>query len=209
MSVTNLALAFAVASYAKAEVKEIKVSPKATKEPKAPKIKSAPAPIPSPNGSVVTNVPSIKMPPKGSLGAHGYLKMMRGAKSHNEKVMALSAYIGYDMGRNFAEQELAANMQARKDIKGAVDISGPSREEIKSANRSAQGYVSGMPDNTQKKIANLLAREINTAEERDNHNKLAQDATLAQDTRALHEARALLEDERLTVIREEIKSLVG
>jgi hypothetical protein len=116
----DLALSVSLASYAKdhsvqavvtiSNQKLVKVErPKAVKRAAAPK--AAPQvdkpTAPSPNAAMATS----KLPPAGTLGAKGFIMMMNRAKSRDEKIVAIASYIGYDVGGDFATQEMAAQVK--------------------------------------------------------------------------------------------------
>jgi hypothetical protein len=211
MTAIDNVLAAAVASYAKAavvtvtETKLVKIqSAKKAKAPKAVK-------TPSPNGATalvatVKGEPSQPMPPVGTLEAKGFLMMIRRAKSLNEKISAIQAYIGYNPSESFASQELNATRKAQLELKPLV-VTGQTRQERFEAARSVAGYVAGMPQPQQKVLADLLAREKNAAEERDNHAKLARNDALSQEERKNHAGMAALEHKRMLQIRKDIAAL--
>jgi hypothetical protein len=211
---TNAALAFVLASYAKSEPQEGTVTfkePKASKPRanKAPKVQAAPvapkASNPSPNGATS----SVVMPEAGSLEAKGFLLMMRNAKTQNEKIMAIAAYVGYNAREAFGNQEMVATMRAQRELR-PIDTTGPSREETRQAARSAAGYVAGMPDNQRKIVLDLLARERAAAEKRDEHVKIARtNKSLSWEERKLNIGLARLENERLASIRADLAKWVG
>jgi hypothetical protein len=215
---TNAALAFVLASYAKSEPQEGTVTFKESKPAKVAKPKVQKSPVtpkvvvsaeqtttPSPNGARS----SVVMPEAGSLEARGFLLMMRNAKSQNEKIMAIAAYIGYDARGVFGDQEMIANMRAKREL-SPIDTTGPSREQVRQASRSAQGFVAGMPDNQRKIVLDLLARERAAAEKRDEHVKVARtDKSLSWSERKLNIGLARLENERLASIRADLAKYVG
>ena len=216
---TTAALAFVLASYAKSEPQEGTVTfkeskPRAKREPKAPKVQAKPvAPIavvsettPSPNGAT----PRVVMPEVGSLEAKGFLMMMRNAKTQNEKIMAIAAYCGYDSREAFGNQEMVAMMRAKREL-SPIDTSGPSLQEKRQASLSAKGFVAGMPDNQRKIVLDLLARERNAAEKRDEHVRIARDKSqpLSWEERRLNLGLARLENERLASIRKDLAKFVG
>ncbi len=209
----NAALAFVLSSYAKSEatpakveVKESKVSKPRAK--KAPKVEVSPAPVatatPSPNGATA----KVVMPEVGSLEAKGFLLMMRNAKTQNERIMAIQAYCGYDMRQPYGNQEMIATMKAKREI-NPINATGPSREEVRQASRSAAGYVAGMPDNQRRIVQDLLAREKMAAEKRDEHVRIARrNKDLSWEERKLNLGLARLENERLASIRADLAKWV-
>lgn len=135
----------------------------------------APAPIPSAS-------PAQVMP---TLTAESFMKAMRAAgvrriegkvatEPHlvrDDKIAALAAYTGLApnaIAANFGTVEQDALARANREIraaKGQPIVTGPSREEQRAANRSAKGFVAGMPDYLSSKVRELQAREAATAEE--------------------------------------------
>ena len=211
MTAIDNVLAAAVASYAKSatvtvtETKLVKIQ--SAKKAKAPKAKKTP----SPNGEVtqavkVTGTPGPVLPLAGTFDARGYLLAARNAKSLNEKIQAIAAYVGYNPTESFGTQEMIATLKAKSELKPLV-ITGPTREERFSAARSVAGYVAGMPDNQQKVLADLLAREKNAAEERDNHAKQARNPALTPEQRKNHAGLSALEHKRMLQIRKDIAAL--
>ena len=85
-----------------AKVKAIKAAKPSAAEPKPT--------APSPNGAMV----GLKLPAAGTLGAKGFIMMMNRAKSRDEKIVAIAAYIGYEVGGDFATQEMAAHANANE-----------------------------------------------------------------------------------------------
>jgi hypothetical protein len=211
---TTAAIAFVLASYAKSEAQPAKVTikdPKPAKVSKPRAIKGAVSvesvakpTAPSPNGATS----SVVMPEVGSLGAKGFLLMMRNAKSLNEKIMAIQAYCGYNAREAFGNQEMLATMQAKREL-SPINTTGPSREESKQASRSAAGYVAGMPDNQRRIVLDLLGREREAAEKRDEHVKIARrNKSLSWSERKLNLGLARLENERLAAIRADLAKYV-
>lgn len=202
MIAKDYAVAFALAAYSVqenaapivkvTETKQKLVASTKNKKPNAPKVE---API----------VPSVSKVEKGSLEATGFLKMMRNAKDRNEKILAIGAFIGYDHCGDFGTQELAANSAARRALNPIT--AGKSREEVRSVQRSALGFVAGLPNGLRAKVQDLLAREKMAVDVMLSEQKLC-DAAQNETTRTHHAGLALLEQERLDYIREELKNLI-
>jgi len=214
MTAINAALSFALASYAQSakgdapitRVVETKLV-KSTKN-KKPVVKAEPVVQATPKESAP--IGSFKLPEKGSLEARGYIKMMRSAPDRNEKILAIAAFIGYDMAQDYGSQELAANMAAKREL-SPIDTTGPSLVEERAAKRSAMGYVSGMPNGLQVKLQNLLGREKLAVEVMLDNQKQCDEFTKSGDSALAthHAGLALLEQERLDAIQAEIRSIVG
>ena len=176
--------------------------PAVKSEEKAPQ--SAEKPVaPSPNGKVA----GIALPVAGSIGAKAFIMMMNRAKSRDEKIVAIAAYIGYEVGGDFATQEMAAHAKAKGEIR-PVQATGPSREEIKTAQRSAKGYVAGMPDGTRKVVQDLIGRENLAVSTRNDHVRDARDHQRTMAARKLSIGLARLEAERLVQIRADLARYV-
>lgn len=120
------------------------------------------APIQDPNaGKSMT--PGLALPERNTLDAKSFLLTVRRAKDRNEVIQAIHAYCGYNHTGNFGTQEQEARAKAQRELRGVV-TSGPSREEQRSAARSAAGFVAGMPKPSQRILADLKAREQAFAE---------------------------------------------
>ena len=172
MTALNAALSFIVASYAKSAKEEttrvVKVTSgelRAKRQPKA-KVSGAVA-APSCNGATAkveeSTKPTMLIPEKGSLGAHGFMKLMRQAKDRQEKILAMQAYQGYDLNGDYGSQEMASLMAAKREL-NPIDTSGPSLAEERSAKRNAMGFVNGLPNNRRKQVLDLLGREKATTD---------------------------------------------
>lgn len=183
--------------------------PKAGRKPATVKVAPAAAEpaakptTPSPNGAV----PVLKLPAAGTIGAKAFLLMMRGAKSRDEKICAIAAYVGYDGRQDFAAQEMAASAKAKGEIR-PVDTRGPTREERRQAVRSATGYVAGMPDMIRKTVQDLIGRENLAVMTRNDHVRDARDHSRTMTARKLSIGLARLEQERLVQIRADLARYV-
>lgn len=95
------------------------------------------------------------------LDAKSFLLAVRKAKTRDENIAAIVAYTGQEwatVAANFGTQDQEARAQAAREIRG-FQATGPSREEQRAANRSAAGYVKGMPAPSSRLLLNLQARE--------------------------------------------------
>lgn len=182
-----------IVAASKPAVKSVEAAPKS--EPQATN--------PSPNGKVA----GIALPAAGSIGAKAFIMMMNRAKSRDEKIVAIAAYIGYQAGGDFATQEMAANAKAKGEIR-PVPVSGPSLAEIRTAQRSAKGYVAGMPDGTRKLVQDLLGREQLAVDTRNEHVRDARNHERSMSARKLSIGLARLEAERLVQIRADLARYV-
>lgn len=127
-------------------------------------------------------------------------------KVREDQIKAIAAYVGYDNRRNFGEQEVSARMTAQRALSTAVDT-GIDREVQRKADLSAKGFVHGLPDSVQSKLADLQARELVAVEEMLRHEKESGDVSRSASDRELSQGLALVEKERLDSIRSDIKLL--
>lgn len=173
----------------------------------------------------------LLLPPKGSLGPHGFLLAMRDAgkrdfQQHNEvtgttrtivkvdvtkvrgdQIQAISAYIGWDPILDFGTQETMARLQANRETSNFKD-NGPSLDQRKSAARSLHGFVAGMPDMLQRKVEDLQGRERATVEAILSHDKDAMHTNgRSKQERQLSLGLADLERARLNEIRAELQRI--
>lgn len=150
------------------------------------------------------------LPKKGTYDAKGYMLAMRNAKDRDGKLAAIAGWIGYDPKANYAEQELAANFAAKRELRPIV-TGGTTLAEERAAKRSALGFVKGMPDAHQVKVDDLLAREKLATNVMLEQQKLCDIATANGDEKQAthHAALALLEQERLDHIQREVLAFIG
>jgi len=212
----DLALSVSLASYARdlsrpatvtiTSQKLVKVErpkkgrPIAAVKPTAKPVESVEKPAaPSPNGKVV----GVVLPAAGTIGAKAFIMMMNRARDLPEKRAAIAAFIGYNAGLSFAENEMAANQRAKGEI-SPVKATGPSREEIRSAQRSVAGYVAGMPDATRRAILDLQGRIQLALDARNDHVKEARNRALSWTERKLAIGLARMEQERMLQIRADL-----
>lgn len=105
-----------------------------------------------------TPMKGMTLPEKGTLDARGFILAVRKAKDRQETIQAIAAYCGYRLNGDFGSQDQAARAQAQRELRGERPL-GPSRQEQRQANRSAVGFVAGMPKPAQRILLNLQARE--------------------------------------------------
>lgn len=175
-------------------------APKATAKPVEP---AAQPTTPSPNGSRAV----VALPAAGTIGAKAFIMMMNRAKGRDEKIIAIASYVGYQTAGDFATQEMGAMTQAKGEI-SPVKATGPSREEIRSAQRSATGYVAGMPDGLKRTVQDLLGRENLAVSTRNDHVRDARNHERPMAARKLSIGLARLESERLVQIRADLAQYV-
>lgn len=163
----------------------------------------------------------VTMPDRNSLDARGFLDACRTAgrrlndkgipftdpkEIRNDLIKAIHAYCGYDMHGNFGSQEQEARAKAQREIRG-YKVSGPTREELRSAARSAAGFVAGLPDHKVRALANLRAREVAAVEAMLDHEKAAHDSKRPTADRLLSQGLADVERDRIASIRRDIEAM--
>lgn len=217
-------LAKLAASYAvepAATVKETKgaVTPKvkvSKEKPTALPNKQGEDKLPKQDKSVTSTAPSPErlahtpqaLPTRGALTARQFLVAMRAkGATQQEKMNAIAGFIGWDRSRLYGEQESAAFQAAKRDIHG-IDTSGLTREEAKNVNRSVQGFVAGLPDDAQKQVSDLQARERLALSEMSKWDAIAKNEELSDETRAEAKEMANLEQERVYSIGADLAKLL-
>lgn len=154
----------------------------------APKAKKGKAPIhQAPGMKGVLRNPTVE-------SATTYLSSARRARTRDESIAAIDLFVGYDRSGNFGDQDVRARMLAQSTLKPIV-VTGPTREEQRSAANSLKGFVSGLPDHQAKMLANLQAQEERVA------------ADLIDYRKAGNEVAARLEEERLAHVRQQIAAM--
>jgi len=103
----------------------------------------------------------LDLPKAGTLDAKGYFTAMRRAKNRDECIAAIAAYIGYDVAEQYATQEMAANMAARRTLRPVAPLATP----VHTALPTLKGYVAGMPDMMSRSQENLQGRQVVAAEQ--------------------------------------------
>lgn len=139
-------------------------------------------PKPQRGSKAVVTAPIHVTPAAPSMTAQSFIVAMRKARSRDESIEAIVAYTGLPrnvVASNFGTHDQEARAKAQRELRG-FKVTGPTREEKRSAERSMSGFVAGMPRHDQKLLANLKAREQAAVE-------AMIDATTEQD-RAAHKA---------------------
>lgn len=167
--------------------------------------KTEAAPIPQPVKAAGMTL-GLSLPAVGTLDARAFIVAMRRTTDRNEQIKAIAAYVGYDPKGNFGSQESAARTKAQREL-NPTPITGLSRAEVRAASRSMTGFVAGLPDNLQRKLADLKAREVAAVDAMLAHQKDAKDPNRSDDERLLSSGLAEVERERLREIRGFIKAL--
>lgn len=184
-----------------------------------PRAKSSAAPISNgsdPRGMNVDNFssaavgPVVNMTAKGTYDAKTFSLAMRNAKTRDERIAAISGYVGYDARQSYGSQELSAMMKAKREITPIkVDVNEPFSRRSAGPVASVAGFVSGMPDNLQAQIQNLVAREKLAVETMIACNKQAEDISLSTDEREVARVKAAIEQERIVSIRKDLAAIGG
>jgi hypothetical protein len=156
-------------------------------------VASTPAPVVNP------------LPIKGSIDAAEYFKQMRHAKTCNERISAIAAFIGYDPSLSYSSQEVAANIKARQAAKPVVALPAP----VHSVQATVKGFVAGANDAAAKHKANLLAREFLAGNVKADHIKSYNAAFNRGDYSSAATFLALIkvEEERMTEIAADLAAL--
>lgn len=140
----------------------------------------------------------------GSLEARGFLKALRDAKTRDERIFAIDCYVGYNNAQDFGSQLMAAEMQAKREMRGGpIQVVTP--KERDAAYRNKPGFVAGIPDVMGREVQNLAARETLAASELIALENKALDKTLPTDQRVLAKGLAAAEGERIEHIRKDLK----
>lgn len=202
----DLALATMLADYSKNDASQSTVAvvkaaskPRAVKAPKVETVQALPSNGSKPQGTMV----AINLPAKGTLDAPAFLVALRKAKDRNEEIQAIAGFVGYDPRENHGTLMMRAKAEAQRMMR-PISVSGPSRAEQRSAANSLKGYVAGMPDHRARMLGDLLAREVQTAEARDEHLRQACKTHAKDGSCCMHHAMAEVETERLSHIRADL-----
>ena len=143
----------------------------------------------------VAFMPGVILPCKGTLNARQFIRAMNVAKDRDEKVIAISGFVGFDVAKPIGEQEVLAFAEAKRIMRPmTVDASEPRRR----AAPSVAGFVAGMPDANRKQIENLLARERQAV-------RAMGDALL--EGGEMGDARIAIEKARIDAIRADLANL--
>jgi hypothetical protein len=215
------------ADYAKRNAPAEETAPKAPKTPgKVGRPRKAVAP-PAQNGVEgasqrnASPAPEVlALPPTGSIAggmvvatkAEAFYQKFRRAASRAEQISAISAYIGYDRGKNapsHGAQEMMAKATAKKELNPLVILNAATAalHHGNSAMASAAGYVAGMPDNVAKRIQNLKGREVLATDAIIENTHIAEDTARAEQVRQDAINAVWLEVSRLATIRQELASV--
>ena len=168
----------------------------------------------------ITKVPGPKsepLPKAGSLEAKGFLKAMRDAGvrkgkldmsvKREDEVRAIAAYIGYNSNELHGSQEVAARMQAQRELHPITVNKDEVWHRNGTADNSVAGYVAGGFDSTARAVANLKGQEVVAAESLCVQRAIMLDNSATLDARATASLLVKLEDERLAQIRKDLAAL--
>lgn len=95
------------------------------------------------------------LPQKGTLDARSFLQAMGRSKDRQDRILAIAGFIGFDRHGDYSSQELAANLAANRQTRGAPL---PLPRPVHTAPPVTTGFVSGLPDGLTKRIGNLEGR---------------------------------------------------
>ena len=150
---------------------------------------------------------SEPLPSAGYLSAEQFLLTVRSAKSRDQTIRAIAGFIGYNSADNFGSQEQSARMVAARMVSKRPIAAGPDRQMQRTADLSAKGFVSGLPDCLAKRLSDLQGREVVAAENMLAYQKASEDPSLSEDERTLENGLAQVESERLSAIRSDMARL--
>lgn len=218
----DLVLSLYAASYqtpSKPENKVIRVqksgSPPKRSQPKAEV--AAPAAVKSPMLGPIVVPKGIPLPKPGTLDASGFWTALKnaGMRRHPEtgkllrhptlilsdEKLAICAYVGYEWASPHGAQLEKARLRARFDLKPEK-----AKEHRRGVAPTIAGFVAGMPNLVDGHIANLLGREQQSLDLALGYERAEAEAQSEHDKLILH-GKALVERERLHVIRQDLISL--
>lgn len=193
-------------------------------EPKSKKGAKSPEPRKGEQAAPIHDGPKVfgvTMPERNTLDATGFLNACKIAgrrtndkgmpftdpkEVRNDLIKAIHAFVGYDSRSDFGSQETEARAKAHRDIRG-YKVTGPTREELRAASKSAAGFVAGLPDYKARALANLQGQERVTADAMIEHVKQARDKSRSVFDRKLSIGLARVEKERLAQIRADIAGM--
>jgi hypothetical protein len=185
--------------------------------PKAssPKVVSVKAPV---SQAAPSRAPmTIGLPAVGSLNAEGFFFALRHAGMRKndqgrlvrhplliqqDEKLAIAAYIGYNFTAPFGSQLEQARLKARFTLRPEKN----GKEYKRGTSATLAGFIKGCPDLVKKHLEDLLSREQLAADLVIGYERSADEAT-HQDDRLIFTGKALVERERLSVIRQDLITL--
>lgn len=191
--------------------------PKIVTTPKAPKARKTPKASKSDVKPLTAAVMPSNMPEKGTLNAREFLLAFRDSGKRqvegktlfhpnlvrDDIIRAMAGYVGYDPTGDFGTQDQAARSKAQLELKPIV---GEEYKRVKVA-QSIGGFVSGIPDNRDKRTQDLLAREAIAVDELSRYQYASEDLSRSETDRDVSATMARLESERIEQIRKDIASM--
>jgi len=104
---------------------------------------------------IVARIVSAPLPVKGTIDARAFIVSMRRAATRDQRIGAIAAYIGYNTCGVYSSQEMAANMKAQQELRGAPKaLATP----VHTARATVAGFIAGMPDLEARRETDLAAR---------------------------------------------------
>jgi len=196
------------ASYSKPEPIASQVLVKVVRQPKEPK---APKATKEQNEAPKAFVAPSNLPQIGSMTAKEFIVKLRDPNlSHQDKMIALAGYCGYDGKLSMGEQINTATCKAKRELNAQpINLNEPTEKELRQAKRTVQGYVAGMPDATKVKLNDLLAREVLATNNHIECLRMAGNKELSSEDRKKHAGMAAIERQRIAEIQAEIAGITG
>ena len=148
-------------------------------------------------------IPRQPMPEAGTLTPRDYIVAMRRANSHQDRLRAISGYLGFDGTLSYSANELAANLAAKRAL--FPSLSSPPADSLVS--RAVKGYVQGSFDARARRQGDLQGRLVLAVE---TLCTLRQQAKVALEQGDAHEASRLallaqVEEERRVQITSDLQ----
>lgn len=149
-----------------------------------------------------------------TLDARKFFAAMRNAKSREESIQAIAGYMGYDRAKDYGAQELAARLAANRELKASTVPTTSAtigehiiRDSHPSTAQGMVGYVAGLPDATEKKLACLKGKQRMAEESIGEHESIAANEETDPSDRHYHAELAKVERARLETIQEDIRRI--
>lgn len=161
---------------------------------------------------------TIPVAAKGTLDAAGFLLAIRNAgkivrsneagipihltdaaKERQDQIQAIAAFVGYDFGGAHGTQLDVARQKARFALKPAGDSK---------VSATVRGFVSGMPNGTEKAVRDLQGRIRVATETMLDHEKTAGQFAEGTTEYVSHMAMATVESERIAHMRKDLSRIV-
>lgn len=159
----------------------------------------------------------VPLPKPGTLDAAGFFFALKnaGMRRHSEtgrlirhptliqtdEKLAIAAYVGYEWGKPFGDQLESARHRARFDLKPEK-----AKKHCRGFSPTIAGFIAGCPDLFERHIENLRAREQQALDLTLGYERAEVEAQ-SEHEKLLLRGKALVERERLSVIRQDLISL--